>query len=82
MDRQEAEQKIKAIVADKLRINPEKITAESSLRDDLGMDSFGAVEVIFEIEDAFNINVPQEDASNINTFKDMVDAVMELVGKP
>jgi acyl carrier protein len=78
MDRPEIEQKIKGILADKLHINIEKITPEASLRDDLGMDSFGAVEVIFEIEDAFNINVPQDDASNINTFKDMVDAIMKL----
>lgn len=78
MDRIEAEKKIKQILADKLRIDIAKITPEASLRDDLGMDSFGAVEVIFEIEDAFNINVPDEDAQNINTFKDMADAIVKL----
>ncbi len=78
MDRNEVENKIKEILADKLRINTEKITPDASLRDDLGMDSFGAVEVVFELEDAFNIEVPQEEAAKINTFKEMVDAVISL----
>jgi acyl carrier protein len=81
MDRIEIEKKIKEILADTLRINIEKITQDVSLRDDLGMDSFGAVEVIFAIEDAFDINVPQEEVANINTFKDMVDAVIKLTSE-
>ncbi|MDD5729928.1 MAG: acyl carrier protein [Candidatus Omnitrophica bacterium] len=81
MDRQEIEKKIKEIIADKLKISIEKITPEALLREDLGMDSFGAVEVIFEIEDAFDINVPQEQTLNIKTFKNMVDSITEFIAK-
>jgi len=80
MDRQEIENKLKEIVADKLKIDITKITPESSLRDDLGMDSFGSIEIIFEIEDAFNINVPQEEVPNINNFRDVVDYVEKNAG--
>ncbi len=81
MDRQEIEQKVRKILSDKLRVSGEKITDEASLRDDLGMDSFGGVEVIFELEDVFNIDVPPEDIPDIHTFKDMVDSIVRLTGK-
>jgi len=79
MDRLQIEQKIKEIVADKLKIDIAKITPDSSLRDDLGMDSFGSIEIIFEIEDIFNLDVPQDQVPNINTFRDVVDYVEKSV---
>jgi len=79
MDRTQIEEKIKEILANKLNIGIDKITPQSSLRQDLGMDSFASVEIIFEIEDFFNINVSQEDIPAINTFADMVDQVAKYL---
>ncbi len=79
MDRNEIENKIKSIVAAKLNIPPEKITPGAQLREDLGMDSFAAVEVVFEIEDGFNITVGQEDVPGIITFSDMVEYVAQRI---
>ncbi|MGE5309110.1 MAG: acyl carrier protein [Deltaproteobacteria bacterium] len=78
MDNVEVRNKMRAILADKLNVPLEKITPEASLRDDLGMDSFGAVEILFEIEDAFNVDVPQESVAGIRTFGDMLAFVEKM----
>ncbi len=56
-NQQDIEQKIKEILADKLAIPVENIKPDSSLIDDLGVDSFGTIEIMFEIEDTFKIKL-------------------------
>lgn len=80
MDNGEIVTRMKKILSEKLNVSPDRITPQSSLRNDLGMDSFGAVEILFEIEDAFNVDVPQEDVAGIETFGDMIAFVDRLTG--
>lgn len=72
---QEIEQKIFEIVAKKLDIEQSKIKLESHFINDLGADSLDTVELIMEIEDAFSISIPDEDAQGIQLVKDAVGYV-------
>jgi acyl carrier protein len=75
MDRVEIENKVKEVLAEKLNIPLEQIKLSSSLREDLGMDSFASVEVVFEIEDKFNIEVPDQEVANIKTVTDIINYI-------
>lgn len=75
MDRKEIEEKVKEILADRLDIDIKKIKLDSDLVNDLGMDSFGAVEVMFEIKEKFGIDVSEVDFSNVEKVIDIIEDV-------
>ena len=64
-------EKVKNIVADKLSLDADEITIESSFVDDLGADSLDIVELIMALEDEFEIEIPDEDAEKLSTVKDV-----------
>lgn len=70
-------EKVKKIIADKLDIEEDKITPESSFLDDLGADSLDIVELIMELEEEFSIEIPDEDAEKIRTVADAVKYIEE-----
>jgi acyl carrier protein len=67
------------ILTEKFSVPEEKIRPEATLAD-LGLDSLDLIEVLFEVEDAFKISVPQ-DASAIraSTIQELLDTVTQLV---
>jgi acyl carrier protein len=69
----ETETKVKQIIAEKLGVSEDKITATASFVDDLGADSLDQVELIMAFEDAFDIEIPDEDAEKLRTVKDAID---------
>lgn len=69
------EKKVIEILAEKLNIKAEKIKPESKLADDLGMDSFGAVEVMFEVEEKFGVTVSDKELIGLKTVEDVVKYV-------
>lgn len=69
----EREDKIKQIIAEKLGVAAEKVTPQASFVDDLGADSLDQVELIMAFEDAFDIDIPDEDAEKMKTVKDAMD---------
>ena len=69
----ETETKVKQIIAEKLGVSEDKITATASFVDDLGADSLDQVELIMAFEDAFDIEIPDEDAEKLRTVKDALD---------
>jgi len=73
-DRTITENIIKAL-ADYLRRNPESIKPDHHLRDDLGLDSMAVIELLYKIEEAFDIQIPDEDLVRLST----VAAVCEYV---
>jgi len=81
MTEAEIEKGVKEILSKRLNISTEKILKDSKFVDDLGMDSFGAVEVMFEIEDKFGIEVNEKDLLNITTVKNMVDYITNKLNK-
>lgn len=69
----EKETKIKQIIAEKLGVSEDKVTPQASFIDDLGADSLDQVELIMAFEDAFDIEIPDEDAEKLRTVKDAMD---------
>ena len=68
-------EKIKAVIADTLSVDEDKITLEASLTDDLGADSLDAVELGMAIEEETGVTIADEDLPNMKTVKDLVDYV-------
>jgi acyl carrier protein len=68
-------QKIHSIVAEQLGVDESDLVPEASLLDDLGADSLDVVELVMAIEEAFGIEVPDEDAENIRTISDICSYV-------
>ncbi|MEZ4699822.1 MAG: acyl carrier protein [Rhodothermales bacterium] len=73
----EIKSKVFAIVADKLGVEEENITIESSFINDLGADSLDTVELIMEFEKEFDVTIPDEDAEKISTVGHAVDYLKE-----
>ena len=55
------------IVAEQLGVNKEQITPETSFVNDLGADSLDTVELVMELEEEFDINIPDDAAEKIQT---------------
>ncbi len=68
-------EQIKAIIAEQLSAEPDKITPETSIIDDLGADSLDVVELVMALEEKFGLEIPDEDAEKINTVSDIVSYV-------
>ena len=61
------EPRVKKIVAEQLGVNEAEIKNESSFVDDLGADSLDTVELVMELEEEFDINIPDDAAEKIQT---------------
>jgi acyl carrier protein len=71
-------EKVKAIVAEKLSLNPEEVMMESNLQADFGADSLDAVEIIMGVEEAFEIEISDEEIAKIKFVKDIVNHIENL----
>ena len=81
MTNQEIEQKVKEIVSKKFDVELAKISADSRLAEDLGVDSFGAVELMFELEEAFGLKIPDSDIEHVRKVNDIVVYLQEWLNK-
>ena len=68
-------EKVKAIVAEQLGAEEEDIKLETSMMKDLDADSLDAVEIIMELEDEFDIEIPDEDAEAFNSIGEIVEYI-------
>ena len=71
-------EKIQEIIADKLGIDAEEITLDSSIKDDLNADSLDLFEIVTGVEEEFDVEVPTEALGDMNTVKDMVAYIESL----
>lgn len=69
--------KIREIIADKLSVDVEEITLDSSFIDDLNADSLDIVELIMALEDELDMEIPDEDVENFKTVGDVVNYVKQ-----
>ncbi|MCC6130234.1 MAG: acyl carrier protein [Acidobacteria bacterium] len=66
------EEKVKNIIVEQLGVQAEDVKAEASFVDDLGADSLDTVELVMAFEEAFGIEIPDEDAEKIQKVKDAI----------
>ena len=77
MSEEEIFQKLKTIVVDQLGVNEENVTMEATFVDDLAADSLDIVELIMNIEEEFDLEIPDNDIEKIVTIGDVVKYIEE-----
>jgi len=68
-------EKIVKIIAESLNVNENNIKSDSKFMDDLGADSLDTVELVMVLEEAFGIDIPEEDAEELITVGDVIKYV-------
>ena len=68
--------KVKNLVVEKLRVNPDKVTMEASFRKDLGADSLDTYDLVYALEEETGVTISDDEA---NGFETVGDAVKYLV---
>ena len=67
MEANEVFEKVKNLFVDELGIDAEKVTMEAKLEEDLDIDSLGIVEVVMAFEDEFEIEIDDEELTDVGT---------------
>mgnify|MGYP001038809162 CR=1 FL=1 len=75
------EQKVKQIIAEQLGVDESQVDNTASFVDDLGADSLDIVELTMAFEEAFNLEIPDEDAEKITTVKDAIEYIEARTAK-
>lgn len=70
-------EKVKGIIVDQLGVDEDQVTQDASFVDDLGADSLDQVELVMALEEAFGIEIPDEDAEKITRVKEAVSYIEE-----
>ncbi|MFC1584426.1 acyl carrier protein [Fibrobacterota bacterium] len=68
-------EKITKVIVDKLGVKEEQVNPDATFVDDLGADSLDQVELIMALEDAFDIEIPDEEAEKLKKVSDVIDYV-------
>ena len=71
----EVETTVKEVLAKQLTMEVGRISPDSRVVEDLGIDSFGSVEVAFELEEKFDLKIPDEALYEAKTVKNIVDYI-------
>lgn len=69
---------VRDALAQQFEVDPDSITMDTSLIDDLGADSLDVVELIMSLEDIFGISISDEEAAQLNTVQKIVDYLERL----
>jgi acyl carrier protein len=64
--------KVREIIANELGVEMEKVTDEASFVEDLGADSLDTVELVMAFEEEFGVEIPDEDAEQMQTVGDAI----------
>ena len=67
--------KVKQIIVEQLGVDDAEVTPNASFVDDLGADSLDIVELVMAFEEAFDLEIPDEDAEKIRTVQDAFDYI-------
>ena len=64
--------KVKELIVEQLDVDGEKVVSDAVITDDLGADSLDVVDLVMSLEEAFDIEIPDEAVENIKTVGDIV----------
>ena len=71
-------EKIKALLAEELGVNADVITAETSFKEDLGADSLDLFELVTNLEEEYNIEIPAEQLEEMTTVGKVIDYLKSI----
>jgi len=71
-------ERVRKVIATSKRIPEDRVTIDSAF-EELGIDSMDAVEILFALENEFDINIPDEEVKNVRNVRQMVEGVERLV---
>jgi len=74
------EDKVKAVIAEQLHVNLDEVSNTSSFIEDLGADSLDIVELVMAMEENFNLEIPDDEAENIQTVQDAISYIQKQLG--
>ncbi|MBQ2409012.1 MAG: acyl carrier protein [Bacilli bacterium] len=74
-------EEVKQIISEEFFIEMEEITEESDLRNDLGIDSLAATQLILDLEKKYNIRISEEEAVELKKFSDVINILNKKVKK-
>lgn len=72
-------EKLQQIIAEVLNVDASEVMSGTTFTDDLGADSLDLYQIILGVEDAFDIEIPQEEAEKIVTVGDAVELIQSVV---
>ena len=75
------EERIIQIVCDNLGVNKEQVNRNTRFQDDIGADSLDIVELVMELEEEFEITIPDEQAEKIKTVGEAIDYIERELAK-
>ncbi len=67
--------KVKDILSEQLRLDPDRITPDAEIIADLGADSLDVLQLLMTIEDEYGVKIPDEELENFRTVSDIVEYV-------
>jgi acyl carrier protein len=78
MSHAELTERVRGIIATAQHLPQERVTADSTF-EELGIDSLDGINILFAVENEFNINIPDDAAQNIRSVRDVVDGISKLI---
>jgi acyl carrier protein len=75
MSENETFEQLKELIVELLEVDKSKVVPEASFADDFNADSLDFIELITAVEDTFKIEIPDEDAENLQTVQDAIDYI-------
>jgi acyl carrier protein len=73
-------EKVRSALARELKRDAATITPEQTLREDLGLNSLDAIELMFKVEEEFDLEIPDADLQRLQTVGDLVSYLEERLG--
>lgn len=81
MDEKKLESELKALIAEIVEIDLDKITPDANFIEDLGMDSMMALEILASIEKKYKLRIPEENLTKITNLKTVIELVKKFLDK-
>lgn len=81
IDKKTLEKEVRALIAEIVEIEPEKITLEANFVENLGMDSMMALEIFATIEKKYNLKIPEDYLGKTSTLSSLIEIVEKILYK-